>query len=216
LYSTTPDSQAFSLVDRLHPVKLYSGYVDFSGKSPKNERRISRKHPMTSVVEVFKKFRWGQAILRPVWNKGKPRRYDRAVALGLIDPRIAGLVAKLNVPGIVSTYACCEGHWLSDGVRLPRDEFPYVGFRADIDFAAALNRALTEVSPSAGGRLQYHWIVEYGFGFVLRPHVSEALGLGRAVTDRDFAVIGDLVDDVVLSIRGRSGHFRSPLEQAIA
>lgn len=68
---------------------------------------------------------------------GAPRNYRAAAALGFIEPRVAALVAALNVPDLCSTHASCEGHRHGPAFRLP-----YVAFRAAETFAGAVAQAL--------------------------------------------------------------------------
>jgi hypothetical protein len=145
---------------------------------------------LLSVYRLITRSRWIQ-------NRGISRPYDEARALRLIDPRICNLVAKLNIEGIVATFACCEGHWPDDvAINGGTVSTPYVGFDSSIEFAARLNRALIHASPLEPGALNHHWAVEYGGGcFVLRAHVDDAPN--RALLDADFAVIGRLVDEII-------------------
>ncbi len=139
---------------------------------------------------------WSQLVMwvhglvklgRSVWNPGICRPYEEALALGLVEPRIAPLVARLNVAGVVTTFACCEGHAMN--------ELPYIGLATDIEFAASLNQKLIATSPAGTRLLRHHWIVEYGLDFVLRPHMP--LEFSRPALDQDFSTIGELVGEVV-------------------
>lgn len=133
---------------------------------------------------------WAYGLIkhrRSVWNPGICRPFDEALALGLIEPRIAPLVERLNVKKVVSTFACCEGHGLK--------ELPYIGLKADIGFIAKLNQKLVAASPVSSGQLHYHWIVEYGQCFVLCPHIP--LEFNRANVDQDIQVIGKIVEAVI-------------------
>ncbi len=122
-------------------------------------------------------------------NPGLPRPYENALELGLIEPRIAEMVSHLNVPGIVRTYACCEGH-----ERVGDVELPYVAFAAEIDFVRVLNLKLLGAAPGHGA-LKHHWIVEYGQSFALRPHAPGKLR--REAMDSDFATLCRIVDEAV-------------------
>jgi hypothetical protein len=131
-----------------------------------------------------------------VWNPGISRTYDEAVAFDLIDTRIAGLVASLNIDEMVATTFSCEGHGYHDDASVI--EYRYVGFQADIGFAALLNRALTDASPIGSGRLHLHWSIGYGGGpFILRAHFPQRRTAGlRQQLDEDFATISGLVGEI--------------------
>lgn len=139
-------------------------------------------------------------------NGGASRPVDEAIALGLIDTRIASLVRAMNVEGVVSTLFSCEGHWPAStnparGRKITG--LPYVAFSSDIDFAAHLNHALVAHSPLVDSRLNLHWIVEYGPVFVLRPHLpTYPCEQTRRQLDEDFATIATLVVDLCPGIQG--------------
>lgn len=156
----------------------------------RHSRTISPTGMLQSAYQLITRSKW-------IRNPGVSRPYEEARALGLIDPRISKLVAKLNVEGKVATFTCCEGHWPEDvAIDGGKVNAPYVGFDASIEFAARLNRALVHASPLESGALYHHWVVEYGgLGFVLRAHLSDPRR--RDLLDADFTVIGHLVDDVL-------------------
>lgn len=148
---------------------------------------------------------WGYGLIlhrRSVWNAGICRPYREALALGLIEPRIAGLVATLNVEGVIETSACCEGHLYDDG----KVEYPYIGFRrgADIALLSLMNRALVDASPTAAGTLNYHWIVEYGWVFAMRPHLPDEI-FDRAKVDDDFTALSKVLRDAIAQYTSRIG-----------
>jgi hypothetical protein len=59
-----------------------------------------------------------------------------------------------------------------------------------------MNRALVDASPSASGTLNYHWIVEYGWGFVMRPHFPNEV-FDRAKVDDDFTALSKVLRDAI-------------------
>ena len=96
-----------------------------------------------------------------------------ALALGAVERGIVPLVAALNATGRCQTIASCNGHsdpwplqimdWLTLRGARPWINVPYVLFRADLDFARALQHQL---DPDYLGRSQdthYHWSLEARF-----------------------------------------------------
>ena len=141
----------------------------------------------------------------PAFVKGMPRPYAEAANLNVIDERIRDLVAVLNVPGIVSTYACCEGHRYLLG-----QSSPYIAFVASSCFAVAFEQQLRNDSVSNSRRLYYRWANEPGinsdFAMSYRLHAPELdLGGGRKFDrnrlDADFEVLATMLAPLIAEHR---------------
>lgn len=154
---------------------------------------------MIKIVQLINWLR-GQKTYCIATHPGMPRPYVEAVHFGLIDKRIATLVAKMNTGGIFSTMACCEGHL--NKLSCGEADIPYVWFDADIEIVNMLNQSLINAAPNRGGMLHYHWIAGYeSRGYDLRPHfpVNAHRTISRSKLDEDFLTIGKIVDSIVKS-----------------
>lgn len=91
--------------------------------------------------------------------RGIGRNYADAKRLALIDSRIASIVDAMNLPRLVHTVACCEGHggW-------GRFSSPYVAFEAPVELAAFLHERLQAEMMRPRSRLNFNWSIEGGFG----------------------------------------------------
>lgn len=136
--------------------------------------------------------------------RGVGRDYADAQRLGLIDPRIAALVSAMNVPHLIHTIACCEGHggW---------GEFssPYVAFEAPVELAALLHERLQDDMMQSRSRLNFNWSVEGGFGrqrqLVFRlsiPGINRYRWVSRKRLDRDISVVREMLLDAICQLRG--------------
>ncbi|WP_321944388.1 hypothetical protein [Paraburkholderia tropica] len=131
---------------------------------------------------------------------GKPRAYEEAVRLGVIEPRIRNLVAAFNVPGIVSTFASCEGHPSVLYPLLGTSRAPFVAFRSAPGLAGRLGGLLMRESVAVHGRLNYYWSVEGWFDaddtirFALR--CTDRHRLTRARLDEDLALLRSWAEDI--------------------
>lgn len=132
-------------------------------------------------------------------HRGRHRPYAEAIRLNLIDPHIATLVEAMNIPGVMRTIACCEGH-----VGLGRYSSPYVAFEASIDRAARWSDAVQGDALQASPRLRYHWEIvgkvsqEGGLVFVLSiPAIDRCRWVSRRRLNADIAVLEHLAQEVL-------------------
>ena len=131
--------------------------------------------------------------------RGLGRNYADAQRLGLIDSRIAALVATMNVPDLMNTIACCEGHggW-------GRLSSPYVAFVAPVELAAILHECLQADALESRPRLNFYWSVEGGFGsdrqIVFRlsiPDINRYRWVSRSRIDNDISVVREMILGVI-------------------
>lgn len=131
--------------------------------------------------------------------RGSGRDYADATRLGLIDKRVALLVATMNVSELMHTVACCEGHggWGSFSS-------PYVAFEAPVELAAMFNERLWSDSIQAKSQLNYFWAVEGGFGtqrqitFRLAiPGIDRYRWVSRKRLDADIASVRTMMLDAL-------------------
>jgi hypothetical protein len=127
----------------------------------------------------------------------------RGVGRDLIDQRIAHLVAAMNVPSLMHTVACCEGHggWASFSS-------PYVTFEAPVELAAMLNERLWSDSMQAKSQLNYFWAVEGGFGthrqIIFRlfiPGIDRYRWVSRKRLDADIACVRSMMLNALAQYR---------------
>jgi hypothetical protein len=136
----------------------------------------------------------------PRYFKGVPREYSEAVKLGVIDHRVRGLVASLNVPGIVSTFASCSGHLFPSYPLWSSNKLPYVAFRAAPELAGKLAGRLLRDSLDPSGQLHYLWTVTGHFdesdqiSFALR--CTAARWQTRSRLNEDMRLLGLWVDEL--------------------
>ncbi|WP_396334149.1 hypothetical protein [Burkholderia anthina] len=95
----------------------------------------------------------------------------------MIDVRIRGLVAAMNVQGVVRTVSSCEGHRM---LGLAARQWPFVMFVTDLRHAARLAAAIRSDRQSVRA-LNYDWNVDAGFAD------REVLTFRLACLDRFFA-----------------------------
>ncbi len=126
---------------------------------------------------------------------GAPRDYADAKRLSLIDPHIRELVQAMNVPGVASTLAACEGHrYLLSGCTRP-----YVLFRAENAVAARLGVLIENDLMSDARRLRYHWeLTGHFWNADLRwtldiQDLDRHFWVTRRRLDADMAVLRDMV-----------------------
>lgn len=136
--------------------------------------------------------------------RGLGRNYADAQRLGLIDARIADLVDAMNVPSLMHTVACCEGHggWGSFSS-------PYVAFEAPAELAAMFNERLQADALEARSSLNFYWNVEGGFGIhrqiVFRlaiPGINRYRWVSRHRLDNDIVVVRTMLLDAIGQYRG--------------
>ncbi|MCL1962071.1 MAG: hypothetical protein FWG56_09940 [Desulfovibrionaceae bacterium] len=133
---------------------------------------------------------------------GCPRPYHEAVAQDVIDRKVRSLVASLNVEGVCSTFASCEGHGF---IRF--DRLPYVAFWSDVEFAGALSANLHQESLLEHPSLNYLWSVSGFFDengkLQFSLEVSQYLGGWwpsiRRKLDADFVTLMRLIEQSVAS-----------------
>lgn len=95
--------------------------------------------------------------------RGCPRPYLQAVEESVIDVRIRGLVDALNIDGVCSTWASCEGHG-----RIRCHKSPYVLLDTSVDFAGALSLMLEQEAVHEHSRLGHSWNIS---GVFMRGHL---------------------------------------------
>ncbi|MBB5547416.1 hypothetical protein [Paraburkholderia fungorum] len=159
------------------------------------------------------KFRYRPLVFVPVRRcnlalvegvpRGIGREYADAKRLGLIDPRIASLVAAMNVPHLMYTIACCEGHggWGSFSS-------PYMAFEAPVELAAILHEQLQADMMRSRSRLNFNWSVEGHFGsnrqIVFRlsiPGINRYRWVSRKGLDGDISVVREMLLDAISQFR---------------
>lgn len=126
---------------------------------------------------------------------GVPRPYAQALADNVIDPRIRELVGALNVEGVCSTFASCEGHGF-----LRCQKQPYVVLMSCTSFAGALSMMLEQDAARDEPHLHYYWTVSGIFDlegqmrFCLAPgqYVRGWWATERRRIDQDFATLSRL------------------------
>lgn len=126
---------------------------------------------------------------------GVPRPYAQALADNVIDPRIRELVGALNVEGVCSTFASCEGHGF---IRCLKQ--PYVALTSSTPFAGALSMALEQDAARDEPHLHYYWTVSGIFDlegqlrFCLAPgqYVRGWWATERQRIDEDFTTLSRL------------------------
>ena len=130
---------------------------------------------------------------------GVGRNYSDAARLGLIDSRIGALVRTMNVPGVMGTIACCEGHggWGSFSS-------PYVAFRASVELAAILFEKLQAEALDAHRRLHFYWTVEGRFNDKRQLQyqlyvvgIDRYRWVSRRRLDHDIAIVTELARDAI-------------------
>jgi hypothetical protein len=127
--------------------------------------------------------------------RGVGRDYADATRLGLIDQRIAHLVAAMNVPSLM------HGGWASFSS-------PYVTFEAPVELAAMLNERLWSDSMQAKSQLNYFWAVEGGFGthrqIIFRlfiPGIDRYRWVSRKRLDADIACVRSMMLNALAQYR---------------
>jgi len=130
--------------------------------------------------------------------------YADAQRLGLVDSRIAALVATMNVPHLMHTSACCEGHG-----RWGSFSSPYIAFEAPVELAAILHESLQGDLMQQGSRLNFNWSVEGCFGgdrqIVFRlviQGIDRYRWVSRNRLDGDISVVREMVLDAISQFRG--------------
>lgn len=151
--------------------------------------------------------------------RGAVRSYADARRLSLIDPHIAPLVETMNVPGLMHTVACCEGHGSRGGLSIP-----YVSFKAPVVLAGLLHKRLEGDAMQANPWLKFYWVIEGYFDgdhrLVFRltiPRISliDDIRYGggriwRKGLDEDFSTLGGMVVDVVSGFKTTSALHKPP------
>ena len=128
--------------------------------------------------------------------RGQTRPYAQALADDVIDHRVRQLVSALNVDGVCSTFASCEGHGLLR-CHVP----PYVGLEAETTFVGALSVLLEQDAACDEPSLRYNWTVSGIFDrqgklrFCLAPgeHVRGWWSIARRNLDQDFGTLSQAI-----------------------
>lgn len=162
---------------------------------------LRRQNFIRRVIQSTKRLFIRKIEQRTPFFKGKIRPYYEAVALDVVDKRVARLVATLNHPGLAMTVGSCEGHGFPF-ITVP----PYVSFRSDITLARMLADFLRTSSESDAPPLNYHWELvarfnaDHALTFVLeiltltlnkRPYVT------RAKLDQDFDTLSMAWEEIL-------------------
>lgn len=135
-------------------------------------------------------------FLKDKFYKGRIRNYSKALALGVIDKRIAPLVHIFNCPGLMLTVGSCQGHGIVF-VRVPA----YLSFKSSSEIAIALDLSIRNCK-----RLNYRWCITNSidtFGettYVLEiPDLSSGIQrhVFRHYLDKDFSQIGLIAQKVL-------------------
>lgn len=136
-------------------------------------------------------------MTEPNYYKGRPRPYDEAKALGVIDKNVLGLLEVMNHPPHVYTIASCQGHGLFY-ISVP----PYVSFKASMEFAAKFASTLYDDALSGNPALNYYWEITASFDEKSElTYVLSAPGIlsrkmfyaRRCRVDEDFKLIASMV-----------------------
>ncbi len=131
--------------------------------------------------------------------KGRPRAYEEAVSLGVIDERIRDLVAAINILAIAETLGSCEGHRRIIGGQ----QGPFVAYRATNNFACNLERRIRTDEISPRPVLHYYWTnrafitADFELGFILSAPAIDAGNkkLCRSRVNADFATLASMVKE---------------------
>lgn len=129
-----------------------------------------------------------QADREKRYFKGRPRPFDEAMELSVIDEKIRSLCIAMNVPGRMRTIASCEGHGNFFGQT---SRSPYISFVSEISVAGKLDQLLQDDQVSISPKLKYFWRVTGEFsGMELRFCLRGEIGFyRRKKVDADLSAI---------------------------